>query len=241
MRDYNEEFRDNDRKYAYDFDYDVIHPYMIKAFAPMFREGSALELGCFQGRFTERLTEYFDDLTCVEASSEAIEIAKNTVGSSAKFVNGLFEEVVLPKRYDNIFLTHVLEHVDDRIALLKKVKDEWLSEEGVFFIACPNANAPSRQIAVNMGLIKETTAVTEAEAKHGHRVTYNMETLGNDIEKSGLKVLYKSGIFFKALANFQWDKVIQQNIVSREYLDACFKLGFKYPDLCSSIYYVCSK
>lgn len=49
-RDYNKEFKDTDdlewgRKYAYSFDYDVLHPYMIKSFEPFFRSGSLLELG----------------------------------------------------------------------------------------------------------------------------------------------------------------------------------------------------
>ena len=66
-RNYDKEFQDNARKYAYDFDYDVMHPFMLRTFFPMFRKGSALELGCFQGRFTEKMTAYFDDITCVEA------------------------------------------------------------------------------------------------------------------------------------------------------------------------------
>lgn len=240
-RNYDKEIIDNTRKYAYNFDYDVIHKFMIRAFEPFKREGSALELGCFQGRFTERLTKIFADITCVEASKDALAIAKGNLGEKVKFVNALFETAQLPKKYDNIFLTHVLEHIDDRIALLKKINSEWISDEGVVFIACPNANAASRQIAVKMGLIASNETVTKAEWEHGHRVTYNMSTLEEDIKKSGLKILHKSGIFFKALANFQWDKVINQKIVSEEYLNACYELGQIYPDLCSSIYFVCCK
>ncbi len=47
-------------------------------------------------------------------------------------------------------MTHVLEHLDDPVKVLKRVKDEWLSDNGKFFLVCPNANAPSRQIAVKM-------------------------------------------------------------------------------------------
>lgn len=240
-RDYDKEFQDNTRKYAYGFDYDVMHPYMLRAFSAFFREGSALELGCFQGNFTEKMTAYFDDITCVEASGEAIKIAQERVGEKAKFVHSLFEETVLNQKYDNIFLTHVLEHLDDRVGLLKKINDEWLSDDGVLFLACPNANAPSRQIAVKMGLIEHNTAVTEAEGKHGHRVTYTLDTLETDAKKAGLNVIYRSGVFFKALANFQWDKVINEGIVNEAYLEGCYQLGQVYPDLCATIYCVCKK
>ena len=67
-RDYNKEFKDNkDRKYAYNFDFDVMHHYMIQSFIPFFRKGNLLELGSFKGDFTKRLKPLFDDITCVEA------------------------------------------------------------------------------------------------------------------------------------------------------------------------------
>lgn len=65
-------------------------------------------------------------------------------------------------------LNHVLEHIENPVDLLVKIKEEWLSDKGRFFIVCPNANAPSRQIAVKMGLISHNTAVTAAEKEHGH-------------------------------------------------------------------------
>ena len=106
---------------------------------------------------------------------------------------------------------------------------------------CPNANAPSRQIAVKMGLIKHNSAVTPAEAEHGHRITYSLDTLERDAVSAGLKVVYRSGIFFKALANFQWDRLLQTDIISKEYLEGCYQLGQNYPDLCSSIFLMCEK
>ncbi|GLI08710.1 type 12 methyltransferase [Paenibacillus tyrfis] len=241
-RNYNQELEDNSvRKYAYNFDLDIMHPYMLKSFLPFFIVGNLLELGSYKGNFTQRFLEFFDDITCVEASDEACNYAKSLLGDEVKFVNSLFEETLLPTKYDNIVLTHVLEHIDDPVSLLKKVNNEWLSDKGRFFIVCPNANAPSRQIAVKMGLISHNSAVTDAEAAHGHRITYSLDTLERDIKLSGLKIIHRSGIFFKALANFQWDKILNTDIVSKEYLDGCYELGQQYPDLCASIFFVCEK
>ena len=245
-RNYNREFKDTDvneggRKYAYSFDYDVLHPYMLKSFEPFFNKGSLLELGSFKGEFTRRFLPYFDDVTCVEASDVAVEEAKKKLGDKVVFVNSLFEQATLPKRYDNIVLTHVLEHLDDPVRVLKRINDEWLAEGGRFFLVCPNANAPSRQIAVKMGLISHNAAVTSAEAEHGHRCTYTLDTLERDVVAAGLKVVHRSGIFFKALANFQWDRLLQTDIISKEYLDGCYKLGQQYPDLCSSIFLMCER
>lgn len=241
-RDYNAEIRDTaDHQYAYGFDFDVMHPYMIRSFEPFFRPGSFLELGSFKGDFTRRFLERFDDVTCVEASEAAIAVAKGKLGNQPTYIHSLFETASLPKRYDNIVLTHVLEHIDDPVRVLKRINDEWLADGGRFFLVCPNANAPSRQIAVKMGLISHNAAVTPAEAEHGHRCTYTLDTLERDATAAGLKVMHRSGIFFKALANFQWDRLLQTDIISKEYLDGCYMLGQQYPDLCSSIFLMCEK
>lgn len=239
-RQYNEELKDNPgRTYSYNFDFDVMHPFMLRSFEPFFRPGSLLELGSFRGAFTERFLGRFDDVTGVEASDEAIADARLRVGDRAAFINATFETVTLPRRYDNIVLTHVLEHLDDPVLVLRRVNEEWLAPGGRFFLVCPNANAPSRQIAVKMGLISHNAAVTPAEALHGHRCTYTLDTLERDAVAAGLKVVHRSGIFFKALANFQWDRILQTDIVSPEYLEGCYKLGQHYPDLCSSIFLMC--
>lgn len=241
-RDYNRELTDAaGSRYAYGFDLDVIHPFMIRSFEPFFRRGSLLELGSSKGDFTLRLRPHFDDLTCVEASNEAIAEARGKLGAHVNFVNAVFETVTLPRRYDNIVLTHVLEHLDDPVRVLRRVNDEWLAEGGRFFLVCPNANAASRQIAVKMGLISHNAAVTPAESAHGHRCTYSLDTLERDAMAAGLKVVHRSGIFFKALANFQWDRLLQTDIVSKDYLEGCFQLGQQYPDLCSSIFLMCER
>lgn len=240
-RDYNTELKDTaDHKYAYNFDFDVMHRFMVDSFTPFFNKGNCLELGSFKGDFTRRLTPLFDDITCVEASDEAIATAQKEF-TKVKFINALFEEATLPEKYDNIILTHVLEHLDNPVSVMKRINDEWLSDKGRFFLVCPNANAPSRQIAVKMGLITHNDAITPAEAAHGHRITYTLDTLERDARAAGLKVVHRSGIFFKALANFQWDRLLNTDIISEEYLQGCFQLGQIYPDLCSSIFLMCEK
>ncbi|UVW29735.1 GNAT family N-acetyltransferase [Massilia sp. H6] len=241
-RDYNAESKDSfGHQYAYGFDFDVMHPYMIKSFAPWFRQGSLLELGCFKGALTRRLLEHSDDVTCVEASGEALQEARVLLDGRATLIHARFEAVELPRRYDNIVLTHVLEHLDDPVGLLRRINDEWLAPGGRLFLVCPNANAPSRQIAVKMGLIEHNAAVTLAERDHGHRRTYSLDTLERDAVAAGLAVRQRSGIFFKALANFQWDRLLQTDIVSPAYLDGCYALGQQYPDLCASIFLLCEQ
>ncbi|WP_085900795.1 methyltransferase domain-containing protein [Kiloniella majae] len=244
MRDYNREQENNaERQYFYGFDYDVMHPFMVRSMLPFMKAGSLLELGSYEGHLTKLLLDLnlFSAVTCVEASSDAMRNVNDSVKSQVELENVLIENFNPVKRFDNIILTHVLEHLDDPVEVLGKINKDFLSDEGRFFLICPNANAPSRQIAVKMGIVDHNSAVTPGESEHGHRITYGLDTLERDAAKAGLKIYQRTGIFFKALANFQWDQLLQTDIVSKEYLEGCYQLGQVYPDLCSSIMLVCGK
>jgi len=155
-------------------------------------------------------------------------------------ISSYFESLSFEAEFDVIFLMHTLEHIEDSVGLLKNIK-QWLAPGGRLFLACPNANAASRQIAVQMGLIDFNSAVTEGEALHGHFKTYSLDTLQNEAKLAGFQIEDQGGIFFKPLANFQIDKAMELGVIDKDFLDGCFSLGKKYPDLCSSIYLVCSK
>ena len=239
-RNYNQEIKNNnDRNYFYGFDIDIMHPFMYESFEKYFVPGDILELGSYDGSFTSHLLNRFCHVDCIEASSVAAEKAITRHGSSVNVLISSFEEASLDKKYENIVLTHVLEHLDEPVGILKRIKKDWLAPNGRIFVVVPNANAPSRQIAVRMGLIDNNSSVTEGEEKHGHRITYSQDTLYHHIRSSGLKVASMEGIFFKALANFQWDKILKTDIISSDYIRGCYEFGKIYPDLCASLFALC--
>jgi 2-polyprenyl-3-methyl-5-hydroxy-6-metoxy-1,4-benzoquinol methylase len=238
-RDLNREFADTDeRKYAYDFDYRM-HGYMLRTFEGQLPKGRALEMGCFEGEFTKRLAAIYDDLTTVEGSGELIEKARAAAPARVRFVHSMFEDFEPAEKFDAVFLTHTLEHMDDAVALLRRI-GSWLTPNGRLFVVVPNAHAASRQIAVAMGLIAYPTAVTPGEWEHGHRRTYNLPALVAHVHEAGLTAVDAGGVFFKPFANFQFDKLIASGAIGEDYLEGCFRLGPQYPDLCASIYAICA-
>ena len=239
-RNLNKEYQDNiNRKYSYEFDY-LMHKWIIKELKPHFYGNkNCLELGCYKGHFTSLLSKYFDSVVAVEGSLDLYQELKINLRNflNIEIVNQMFETYKPLEKFDNIFLVHVLEHVEDQNRLLKRIK-KWLSPEGKLFIVVPNARALSRQIAVSADIIEYNSAVTEGEFQHGHRITYSLDTLIHEVKSSGLNVYEFGGIFVKGLANFQLDKAINAGIVDDKYLNGCLKLSKIYPDLCSSIYTV---
>jgi 2-polyprenyl-3-methyl-5-hydroxy-6-metoxy-1,4-benzoquinol methylase len=238
-RDYNAEYKDGGRKYAYRFDA-VLRGYIMRALDPFLPAGRALEMGCYTGDVTELIADRYEDVTVVEASDELVASARARLGGRARFVHATFEAVSLPDRYDAIFLIHTLEHLDDPVSVLRRVAG-WLSDRGRLFIVVPNANAASRQIAVQMGVIPFNDAVTNDERLHGHRKTYRMDTLEREALDAGLHVAHRGGVFFKPLANFQFDRLAGGDVISDDYLEGCYRLGMHYPDLCASIFIVCER
>ncbi|SRR5579871_1439095 len=238
-RDYVREAADNgERRYAYDFDA-VLRRYMIRAFRPFLPPGRAVEVGCYEGDFTVLLAPFYADLTVVDVLESALARTAKRVGT-VRPVPGTVESIDLPAAsFDAAFLIHVLEHLDDPAAVLRRIGN-WLRPNGRLFVACPNANAASRQIAVKMELISHATAVTPGERAHGHRRTYTLDTLQRDVRAAGLSVVHRGGVFFKALANFQFDRLLTTDIIDAAYLDGCYELGTVYPDLCASIFLVCT-
>ena len=238
-RDYNQEFRDNSSKYSYEFD-DVLRGYVLRTLEPFLRAGKALEMGCYRGDTTVLLADRFPDLTVIEASDELVAVARARVNPAVRFINTTFETADLREKFDSVFLLHTLEHLDDPIAVLRRT-GSWLTAGGRLFVVVPNANAPSRQIAVHMGLIEHNAAVTDGEREHGHRRTYALDTLERDVTGAGLRVVHRGGVFFKPFANYQFDQLMGGDVISGPYLEGCYQLGMKYPDLCASVFVVCEE
>jgi len=238
-RDYNAEYRDGSRQYAYTFDA-VLRRYILRALDPLLPRGRALEMGCYKGEMTELIAERYDDLTVIEASGELVASAHARLGNRARFVHATFETAELSNRFDAIFLVHTLEHLDDPVSVLRRVRG-WLADAGRLFVVVPNANAASRQIAVHMGLVPHNDAVTDDERVHGHRKTYQLDTLEREVLDAGLSVVQRGGVFFKPLANFQFDRLMGGDVISDAYLEGCYRLGMRYPDLCASIWVACER
>jgi SAM-dependent methyltransferase len=238
-RDYDQEHRDQPaRRYAYEFDW-VLRRYLLRTLLPHCRPGGrTLELGCYQGDMTGLLLEQFPDLTVVEASAELCRSVGQRFAGRVTVVHSTFENARIEPVFEQIFLVHTLEHLDDPVGVLARVR-HWLAPGANLLVAVPNANALSRQIAVRMGLVDFNSAVTPAEQVHGHRITYSLDRLEHHLRAAGYEVADSGGVLVKPLANFQFDRALAAGIVDEAYLDGCYELGRIYPDLCASLYAVC--
>ncbi len=215
-----------------------VNYYSIKFRAELIKRfitrGVCLELGPAEGIMTERLVDYFTSVTCVEGSLLLSESLKKKF-PTATIVTSLFEEFDTDIKFDAIVLGHVLEHVDDPVAILKKYKN-FLADDGKIFAACPNARSIHRQAAVIMGLLQNECQLNDTDIHHGHRRVYTPESFRHDFIKAGLKIEYFGGYWLKPLSNSQIEKFF-----SEEMIEAFLILGERYPDIAAEMYIVARK
>jgi 2-polyprenyl-3-methyl-5-hydroxy-6-metoxy-1,4-benzoquinol methylase len=212
--------------------------YMMRTFAPWFRDGKALQVGCAHGDQTTLLLERYPDLTVVEGAAEFIDFTRRRVGDRVRFVEGLVEDFETEDRYEAIFFSHVLEHVIDPVTCLKKL-GSLLTPTGRLYVVVPNAEAASRRIAVKMGALKHLEDLSPNDIAAGHRRVYRLDTLCRDSLEAGLSVEESGGIFFKPLANFQFDALIGGPLVSEAFMEGCYLLGKEQPAMAASIFLIC--
>jgi 2-polyprenyl-3-methyl-5-hydroxy-6-metoxy-1,4-benzoquinol methylase len=189
------------------------------------------------GDMTSQILNLFSDLTVLEGSDTLCEHLSKKFGTEIRLIRSTIENASVSQKFQNIFLVHTLEHLDDPIGALRSI-GSWLTENGRLIVAVPNAEALSRQIAVRMGLIESNRSVTSGEYKHGHRRTYSMDELLSDVRKSGLRVVESGGVIVKPLSNSQFDEALESGIVSEEYVRACDELAREFPNLSASLYVV---
>ena len=211
--------------------------YMMRSFEPFFRDGPCLQVGCAHGDQTSLLVERFADVTVLEPAPDFLAHARARIGARAVFVQALAEDFQTERRFETIVFSHVLEHVAEPGVVLARL-GELLTPTGRLFITVPNAEAPSRRIAVKMGVLGHLEALSVDDEAAGHRRVYRLDTLCRDVRDAGLTIQHTGGIFFKPLANFQFNALMHGLLVGEAFMEGCYQLGREDAASCASIYVI---
>lgn len=190
-----------------------------------------LELGCEVGYMTSLIADHVKHLDVVEGSPSFIQEAEKLSLPNVTFHNMLFEELTVVERYDYVFASHVIEHVESPQHVLARVFES-LKPGGRLFVFVPNAEAASRRLAVKMGLLDDLYALTPNDLRGGHRRVYNRRSIAREVSEAGFKVIANDGLFFKSFADFQFEELISSGFLTVEHLNGLAALGSEFPDLC---------
>lgn len=206
---------------------------LFLALRPFHVPGQALELGSADGIMTEKILPDFETVTVVDGSERFLEqIRAKIVSKKLRLVHSLFEDFVPERKFTTIFMTHIIEHLDDPVGLLRRAR-EWLEPGGRILVAVPNAQSLHRYVGVRLGLLPRIDAFNEQDVILGHKRVYTPALLREHIAAAGLSLQKFGGLMVKPLSNRQIEKQW-----SEELIEAFFAISDDLPELCSEIYVV---
>ena len=194
---------------------------------------TVLDVGCADGVMAKALSGEFR-VTGIDGSKKLIERAQKN-SPTVEFIHTLFEDYKPKRKFDNIVLSFILEHVEDPIKLLKLSK-EWVADNGRVIALVPNARSLHRRVGKILKLLSDVHDLNQTDLKQGHRRVYDMDLLKKDVTRAGSTILFTGGYFIKALSEAQmvdW---------SDELLDAFYEVSKDFdPQYCMEIFAVFKK
>ena len=194
-----------------------------------------LELGFGDGILTGHLSKSGKSkIDLVEGSSLLASKAKKKF-KTINVINKMFEEFYPNKTYDVIIASHVLEHVENPVKILKKIST-WMHSKSICIIHVPIRSSYHRQLAVMMKLQKKLDSLSKRDYIVGHKRIYSIKQMKSDVNKSGMHVKEIKGFFVKFLPNSMMINF------SNKLLFALNKIAEKTePSLCANVSFVVKK
>lgn len=205
-----------------------------------YKPENILEIGCGY----EPLFQYTDGIryTIVEPSKEfygrAKELAKDREGISC--IKGEIEKAAedLKAQYDMIICSSLLHEVENPESLLQAIR-KICNDKTIVHVNVPNANSVHRLIALECGMISDTHKMSERDKALQHNNIFDMTSLVDTIEKSGMTVIEQGSYFVKPFTHSQMYQMLESEIIREEILDGLYNISKYMPDLGSEIYVNC--
>lgn len=109
---------------------------LVKKFLKPANRKKVLEIGSHEGLFLKELKDLGYEVLGVEPG---LSVARHAKSIGINTLEGSFEEVFpnIKEKFDAVFLFHTLEHMEDALSNLKKIKTI-INPQGFIFIEVPN-------------------------------------------------------------------------------------------------------
>jgi len=160
-----------------------------------------LEMGYGDGIITRALVEGGKAVTVLEGSKFLSNLVGAEMGGQVECCNSMFETFSpTGEKFDAIVASHVLEHVDDPVGLLIRMKN-WLVDQGKIVVVVPNCESIHRRLAVNMNLQPQLDSLSDRDRVVGHQRVYSYRGLEKDLRGAGYAISSSTGFFLKPFSN----------------------------------------
>ncbi|MBU2544899.1 class I SAM-dependent methyltransferase [Patescibacteria group bacterium] len=137
---------------------------------------SVLDIGCGKGELTFDLAQKAKNVVGIDFNEKSIDLAKNKFSAfNIKYILGNVTEDLPCEKFDVLILSNVLEHIENRVEFLNKIKR--LGDK--ILIRVPMINRDW------ITLYKKELGL-EWRLDGGHFTEYTLESFKKEIEEAGL-------------------------------------------------------
>ncbi len=174
--------------------YDKAYFGLHESFPPMispiilshYLQGSILDVGCGQGRMVKEMSAKGFKVFGCDIFDSVADLGENF----------FFHDMVkrpTKQKFQSIYSIHVLEHVFDYISFLRHIRES-LKEDGVFFLAVPNAYSLLSRVKFFLGDETITMGVGEVKCVENNKLEphvrwFGKKSLETILELNGLNVI----------------------------------------------------
>lgn len=195
---------------------------------------SWLEMGPAEGWGTEIISRRNPALHLLEGSGLLASQLQKTFTNSTVH-QAMFEDFQPAIKYDTIFASHVLEHVDDPMFVLDRARS-WLRDStSRIIVSTPNSESIHRSLGVSIGALRDKKELTDSDKTVGHQRVFDQVELSCLLTACGYSIVIRSGFFLKPLSAFQLMKL------SKEDLGLLFQAGELYPEISADLFIVAER
>ncbi len=195
---------------------DFWHSNKDRIFKKLIKGDKILEIGCGSGSLIKSLSRDGREIIGLDISEEYLELAKKKCeGLNVTLIKEDILEFDTEEKFDSIVMLGVIEHIEDDVALLKKI-NKWLVPGGELYIL--------------------TSAYPRLYSKYdeniGHYRRYSKKGLSNTLKEGGFstkKVKYWDALGIPAIAlTKSLNKiVISPNTLNNKVLDKSLDIWFR--------------
>ena len=169
-----------------------------------FRPGDrVLELGCAAGFMTSLLAERDVTVDAVERTPAYHRRAVDRGLPRATFHLADVYEFTADHRYEQVVAAHVLNELPDPLALLRRIREEFLAPGGLVHVSLTNPLSLHRLIALEMGLIESVEALSERGRDFSTVRIFDADGLEELGRQAGLTCVHREPVLLKPFTNAQ--------------------------------------
>lgn len=202
---------------------------------PFFR---VLDMGCGDGTITKKVAEHVREITALDISEKAIEIAlRFNMYPKIQYLNIPVEDYQPDKPFNIVLMFEVVEHLYNPAAVFKKVYS-LLDKEGIVIISTPNFMRLTRRIKLAPGIrhIRKTLGKDSWRINIDHIKEYTHTELKSLLCQCGFKIIARAGAII-------WTDTIGGNLLrncmSLQRLN--FNIGSLFPQIAGAMFIAARK